>query len=269
MCGSVEWLIERCAVALGTALTSLAGSISVFLPEWGIVAHQRRSGVSVVAYFVARNVVDGLVSSFVPPAIFVSLFYYIMRPTMSFGMMYLLVVACQFSVIGLGYFASLAVQSAPFLCGSVLVLIATAFSGVNPTLKKLHSIAVVGVLTNLSFARWAAEGYYLLEVSALGKVYDIESGIKFLDYGGDTVVKPFVWLVGLGVGFRVLALCVYAVPAVKMMVERRRQRSAAAVAQEASKWTKERVCRVTAVVGAMLLAALTALAIVASVTNFA
>lgn len=255
------------SVALATALTSLAGSVSVFLPEWNIVAHQRRSGVSVVAYFAARNLVDGVVSSFVPPAIFVSLFYYIMRPTMSFGMMYLVVVACQFSVIGLGYFASLAVQSAPFLCGSVLVLIATAFSGVNPTLKKLHSIPVVGFLSNLSFARWSAECYYLLEVSALKLIYDIESGINFMDYKGDSVVTPFVWMIALGVGFRVLALCVYAVPSIRMMVERRRRKSAAVV-QKAAKWPLQRVRNVAVAIAVVLLAVLTALAIVAGITNF-
>jgi|JI10StandDraft_1071094.scaffolds.fasta_scaffold230728_2 hypothetical protein len=121
------------------------------------MTHQRRYGVSIVAYYSARALVDGVFSSLLPPVVFVSLFYFLMRPIMPFAQMYGLIVATQFCVLGLGYFASLLIQSAAFLCGCVFVLVSVAFSGVNPDLQKLHSMPIVGQLTSLSFCRWLVE----------------------------------------------------------------------------------------------------------------
>jgi hypothetical protein len=157
-------------------------SVDVFLPDWDMMMRQRRAGVNVVAYFVARNATDGVLNTLIPPMLFALLFYYFMELNMTFAWFYLIIVVTQFTCIGLGYMSSLVAQSvsiswflllvfdvcstlvkAPFLAGCVLVLISIAFSGVQPTLAKLNAMVIVGFLSHFSFARWAVEAIYISE----------------------------------------------------------------------------------------------------------
>lgn len=144
-----------------------------------------------------------------------------------------------------------------------MVLISVAFGGVNPTLKKLHSIPVVNWLSSCSFARWFVEAFYLSEVGALKQIYDIEPGIKFLDYKGDTLVMPFVYMIVIGVVFRVLALSVYAVPPLKMWLIRPKKK----VEAKKNKWSVKHLVQLVVVVSLVLLAILTVLAILAGMNN--
>ncbi len=220
-----SWLTETCklpqvdpipawssVVCLCIGLTSLAMSIDVFLPEIHITERNRRAGVSISPYYLARNVFDGLPNVLIPPLLFCSVFYFLMRPAMSFGMMYGVLVVVQFTAVGLGYMASLVVQSAPFLTGCILVLISVAFSGVTPSLAQLDSMVVVKYLTYASYARWGVEALYLLEVAQMAPIYDVQAGLDALDYFHDSLSRPMAALLILGIVFRIVGLLVYAVP---------------------------------------------------------
>jgi hypothetical protein len=219
-----SWLSERCRlprvdpipswasmVCLAIGLTSLATSVDVLLPEWGIVARQRRAGVNILTYYLARNIADGVPNILIPPLVFCAVFYFFLELNQSFLMFYLIVMVTQFTCIGLGYFASLVAQPAPFLAGCVIVLISIAFSGVQPTLKDLNSTALIGFLSNFSFARWAVEAIYISEITPLKNVFDIIPGLNALSYGLDPM-WPLAMLAVLGVGFRLGALFVYSIP---------------------------------------------------------
>lgn len=218
------WLADRCTlprvdtipswasmVCLAIGLTSLATSVDVFLPEWGVFHRQRRAGVNVLSYLFARNIADGLPNTFVPPLIFALVFNFFLQLNMGLVRLYVILFVTQFACLGLGYASSLVMQSAPFLAGCVFVLVSIAFCGVEPSLKELNKTAFVGFLSHFSFARWAVEALYLSEVSPLAAVYNIGAGIDALSYGQDpnrSVLNLFV----LGLGFRVIAGFVYAVP---------------------------------------------------------
>jgi|JI10StandDraft_1071094.scaffolds.fasta_scaffold230728_3 hypothetical protein len=106
------------------------------------------------------------------------------------------------------------------------------------------------------------KAYYLLELEPLKRVFDVQSGIVFSDYGGDSVILPFVWLIGLGIAFRLCALGMYVVPAIKIRILRCRRRHSSA---KQSYWTLKRVRNVTIIATVLCVAALVTMAIVAGI----
>jgi ABC-type lipoprotein export system ATPase subunit len=202
-----NWAAILC---LGVGLTSLAPATEVLLPEWDMVVKLRRSGVSVIAYFLSRMVAD-FPRIVVSPAIFTSIFYVFLNPLVDYARLYLIVFVTIFASAGCGYMASVVIKRAPFLAGCVVVLISVAFSGTNPPLSVLNGLAVVNWLTNLSYARWAVESLYIAEVIESAGIFNIESGLNHLSYGTN-FLAPLKYLTILGFGFRFLALLPYAVP---------------------------------------------------------
>ena len=210
-------------IALAIGLTSLATSIEVFLPEWEMIKRQRRAGVNIISYVTARNLADGIPNIFIPPLLFSCIFYYFKQPMMSFLDFYIVVVVTQFTTLGLGYMASLIAQPAPFLSGCVLVLISIAFSGVQPTLSQLNSTPFIGIISQISFARWTIEAIYIQETAAVATIYNIQPGLDALSYGTDATT-PLLILFLLGVAFRVIAALTYTAPWLLSKWDRIRQR---------------------------------------------
>jgi hypothetical protein len=173
-------------------------------------------------FFLLMQLCSGVPNTFLPPLLFACIFYYFKTPNIGFLAFYLVCVVTQFTCLGLGYMASLLAQPAPFLAGCVIVLVSIAFSGVEPSLQKLNQMAVVGFLSNFSFARWMIESLYVQEVLALEKVYNVQPGLDALSYGRDPV-RPLLILFCLGLAFRLVAGLVYVVPYMVRKGERLRR----------------------------------------------
>jgi hypothetical protein len=199
------WASMAC---LAIGLTSLATSASVFLPEQDMFQRHRRQGVPVSAYFVARNVTDGLPNVFLPPLFFTAIFFYFEQPVQPFWLLYLILVAAQFTCLGMGYMFSLAVPAAPFFGGVVGILIAIALAGVQPTLRELDDIAVVNYLPAISYARWIVEAIYVAETDVYQGIYNVQVGRDFLHYGSSILI-PVLYCLAIGLAVRVIAFILY------------------------------------------------------------
>lgn len=85
-----------------TALLCQLASLRSFSPERLQYWRERESGMSTLAYFLARDTIDHF-NTLVKPIVFLSTFYFFNNPRSEFKDNYLVFVALVYCVTGIGY----------------------------------------------------------------------------------------------------------------------------------------------------------------------
>ncbi|TVU07325.1 hypothetical protein EJB05_47375, partial [Eragrostis curvula] len=113
---------------------------------------ERESGMSTLAYFLARDTVDHF-NTVVKPIIYLSMFYYFNNPRSSIGDNYVVLLALVYCVTGIGYtFAICFSPGSAQLCSALVPVVLTLLS----TQKSTPTL-----LKRLCYSKWALEGFII------------------------------------------------------------------------------------------------------------
>uniref|UniRef100_J3LVX2 ABC transporter domain-containing protein n=2 Tax=Oryza brachyantha TaxID=4533 RepID=J3LVX2_ORYBR len=114
---------------------------------------ERESGMSSLAYFLARDTIDHF-STVVKPIVYLSMFYYFNNPRSSIADNYVVLLALVYCVTGIGYtFAICFNPGSAQLCSALIPVVLTLLS----TQKNTPAI-----LKRLCYAKWALEGFIIV-----------------------------------------------------------------------------------------------------------
>uniref|UniRef100_M8C8K6 Putative white-brown complex-30-like protein n=1 Tax=Aegilops tauschii TaxID=37682 RepID=M8C8K6_AEGTA len=113
---------------------------------------ERESGMSTLAYFLARDTIDHF-NTALKPIIYLSMFYYFNNPRSSIGSNYIILLSLVYCVTGIGYtFAICFNPGSAQLCSALIPVVLTLLSTqrTTPTFLK-----------NMSYPKWALEGFII------------------------------------------------------------------------------------------------------------
>ncbi|KAL6839762.1 hypothetical protein ACP4OV_030450 [Aristida adscensionis] len=114
---------------------------------------ERESGMSTLAYFLARDTVDHF-NTVVKPIIYLSMFYYFNNPRSSIADNYVVLLALVYCVTGIGYtFAICFSPGSAQLCSALIPVVLTLLS----TQKNTPT-----VLKRMCYSKWALEGFIIV-----------------------------------------------------------------------------------------------------------
>ncbi|KAG2383010.1 hypothetical protein C9374_004977 [Naegleria lovaniensis] len=196
-------------VPLALGLCASMSSLSTFgtRQEQLVFKKERSSGLSTIAYFLAKNL-EQLPNIVLGPLIFLSIFLCLYAPRASFGEYYYIILLMQFSAFGLGSLISVSIRmDLSQLASAVSVLVFQLVGGSKPTLPQMKSIFVpMYWFSCISYIRYCQEALYLVEIKYYKDTYDIKSSLELFGYDLDN----FNFCVGMipvfGIVFRILTL---------------------------------------------------------------
>ncbi|OQU81198.1 hypothetical protein SORBI_3006G025300 [Sorghum bicolor] len=114
---------------------------------------ERESGMSSLAYFLARDTIDHF-STVVKPIIYLSMFYYFNNPRSTIGDNYIVLLALVYCVTGIGYtFAICFSPGSAQLCSALIPVVLTLLSTQRSTPT---------FLKRLCYSKWALEGFIIV-----------------------------------------------------------------------------------------------------------
>ncbi|CAD6261318.1 unnamed protein product [Miscanthus lutarioriparius] len=114
---------------------------------------ERESGMSSLAYFLARDTIDHF-STVVKPIIYLSMFYYFNNPRSTIGDNYVVLFALVYCVTGIGYtFAICFSPGSAQLCSALIPVVLTLLSTQRSTPT---------FLKRLCYSKWALEGFIIV-----------------------------------------------------------------------------------------------------------
>ncbi|GJN12121.1 hypothetical protein PR202_ga30373 [Eleusine coracana subsp. coracana] len=114
---------------------------------------ERESGMSTLAYFLARDTVDHF-NTVVKPIIYLSMFYYFNNPRSSIQDNYIVLLALVYCVTGIGYtFAICFSPGSAQLCSALVPVVLTLLT----TQKSTPTF-----LKRLCYSKWALEGFIIV-----------------------------------------------------------------------------------------------------------
>jgi ABC-type multidrug transport system ATPase subunit len=127
---------------------------------------------------------------------------------------FLVIIFTSFAASGIGYITGVSVS--PMSANTVAVvssIIFAVFSGVEPTLRQVNKLSIVSLPWYLSYATWTAEGTYYtwtqyLSSAGIDNDERVELGADHYGYEVSSLSRAIGCLIGLGVGFRILALII-------------------------------------------------------------
>jgi len=194
-------------ICLSLGLTAMTSSLPTFKEERLIYKRERSSGMSTLAYFIAKNLAE-IPSLVIQPIFYLVVMYYMTTLIAPLWMIYLTLLGIQFASMGLGYVAAtFAKPNQSFVLGVVLIFVSIILSGQKPTLKEWENeIGIAGkIIPSISYARWGMECFYLAQVELYKNIYTILPSIDLLGYAeGQFWLGIFIMFV-LGFVFRILA----------------------------------------------------------------
>ncbi|VAH25168.1 unnamed protein product [Triticum turgidum subsp. durum] len=113
---------------------------------------ERESGMSTLAYFLARDTIDHF-NTALKPIIYLSMFYYFNNPRSSIGSNYIILLSLVYCVTGIGYtFAICFNPGSAQLCSALIPVVLTLLSTQRST---------PAFLKNMSYPKWALEGFII------------------------------------------------------------------------------------------------------------
>uniref|UniRef100_A0A0E0GXY1 ABC transporter domain-containing protein n=1 Tax=Oryza nivara TaxID=4536 RepID=A0A0E0GXY1_ORYNI len=114
---------------------------------------ERESGMSSLAYFLARDTIDHF-STIVKPIVYLSMFYYFNNPRSTITDNYIILLALVYCVTGIGYtFAICFNPGSAQLCSALIPVVLTLLSTQNNT---------PAILNRLCYPKWALEGFIIV-----------------------------------------------------------------------------------------------------------
>ncbi|WOL09862.1 ABC transporter G family member 28 [Canna indica] len=147
---------------IAVSLLGQIGALRSFSLEKLQYLRERKSGMSSLAYFLARDTIDHF-NTVVKPVVFLAMFYFFSNPRSSFADNYIVFLALVYCVTGIGYTFAICFQPGSAQLWSallpvVLTLIAT---------QKKNSKA----LTNLCYPKWALEAFVIINAERYSGVW--------------------------------------------------------------------------------------------------
>jgi hypothetical protein len=163
------------------------------------------SGTSVLAYFLAKIIYDVL-HLVRMTFIFISIYFLMSSPRGGLGLWFAIILALFWAAMGVAYVVSLVV---PFHRATTIgVVVAVAFSvtsGLSPQLDVVRSWGPLQVFWYLSYNRWAAEAFTVLNVRGQPTGGRMENAITNVGYDASNVPLDIGITVLIGFAWRVLA----------------------------------------------------------------
>lgn len=137
---------------MAVSLLCQLAALRSFSPEKLQYWRERESGMSSLAYFLARDTMDHF-NTAVKPIIFLSTFYFFNNPRSTLRDNYLVLLALIYCVTGIGYtFAIWFELGLAQLC-SAIVPVVLVLVGTKPDLPR--------VIKELSYPKWALEAFII------------------------------------------------------------------------------------------------------------
>ncbi|XP_042381998.1 ABC transporter G family member 28-like [Zingiber officinale] len=147
---------------IAVSLLGQIGALRSFSLEKLQYLRERRSGISSLAYFLARDTVDHF-NTVVKPVVYLSMFYFFSAPRSTFADNYIILLALVYCVTGIGYTFAICFQP-----GS-----AQLWSALLPVVLTLMATQRRGsqILANICYPKWALEAFLIANAKRYSGVW--------------------------------------------------------------------------------------------------
>ncbi|CAM0908439.1 unnamed protein product [Alopecurus aequalis] len=182
---------------IAVSLLCMIGALRSFSLEKIHYWRERASGMSSLAYFMAKDTIDHF-NTIVKPIVYLSMFYFFNNPRSSIWENYVILVAVVYCVTGIGYTFAIFFQA-----GS-----AQLWSALLPVVLTLVSTEQKGtIFADLCYTKWALEAFVVANVERYSGVWMITRCGSLLKtgYDIDNQMLCLVVLVLNGIVFRCIA----------------------------------------------------------------
>ncbi|CAN1171836.1 ABC transporter G family member 28 [Linum perenne] len=197
--GALGYTYTVIAVSLLCKISALRSFSLDKLHYW----RERSSGMSSLAYFLAKDTIDHF-NTIIKPVVYLSMFYFFNNPRSSIYDNYIVLLCLVYCVTGLAYILAIAFEAGPaqlwaVLLPVVLTLIATRNDG-----------GLVGRLSDLCYTKWALEAFVISNAKRYYGVWLITRCGSLMENGYDLNHwnRCLILLVATGLGSRVVAFIV-------------------------------------------------------------
>jgi ABC-type multidrug transport system ATPase subunit len=204
-----NFVAQASIVSLALGLAAAASSLTVFGGiEKKVYARESRSGVSNVAYLLAKEV-TALPNLVLASLLFVSVFQWITATPISVVTFCIIAFGVYFSCSGAAYLFSVAfLDSISLILTVVYVAVMTSLSGAQPLLPELEKTiggSLGKVIPSISYSRFSTEAFYLGVLETFKDIYDLDWAFSVHGYAFEDMTScllvPFV----IGLVFRVVS----------------------------------------------------------------
>ncbi|CAN0916438.1 ABC transporter G family member 28, partial [Linum grandiflorum] len=197
--GALGYTYTVIAVSLLCKISALRSFSLDKLHYW----RERGSGMSSLAYFLAKDTIDHF-NTIIKPIVYLSMFYFFNNPRSSIYDNYIVLISLVYCVTGLAYILAIAFEAGPAQLWSVLLpvvltLIATRNDG-----------GLAGRLSDVCYTKWALEAFVISNAKRYNGVWLITRCGSLMENGYDlNHWNRCLILLGLtGFGSRVVAFIV-------------------------------------------------------------
>ncbi|KAJ6826855.1 ABC transporter G family member 28-like isoform X1 [Iris pallida] len=137
---------------IAVSLLCKIGALRSFSLEKLQYWRERASGMSSLAYFLARDTIDHF-NTIVKPIVYLSMFYFFNNPRSTIQDNYIILVALVYCVTGIGYMFAICFQPGSAQLWSALVpVVLTLIATQEPS----------SIWTNLAYTKWALEAFVIV-----------------------------------------------------------------------------------------------------------
>ena len=196
-------------IPLAMGLCSSMSSLTTFgsKTEQSMYKREKSSGISTVAYFLAKNL-EQMPNILLGPLVFLSIFFSLYSPRASALDYYGILMFSHFSAYGLGTFISITIRSdLAQLASAVSVLVFQLVGGSKPTIPQMKSlIPPLFWMSCVSYVRYTQEALYLIELRCYQSIYNIETSLSVFGYELNDLLLCVGLIPVFGVVFRILSL---------------------------------------------------------------
>ncbi|XP_010935863.2 ABC transporter G family member 28 isoform X2 [Elaeis guineensis] len=192
--GSLGYTYTVIAVSLLCKIGALRSFSLERLQYW----RERASGMSSLAYFLARDTIDHF-NTIIKPIVYLSMFYFFNNPRSSILDNYVILVALVYCVTGIGYTFAIFFQPGTAQLWSALLPVVLTLIATQEKVSK--------VISNLCYTKWALEAFVIANAERYSGVWLITRCGSLLQNGydiGDWNLCLFVLIVN-GIVFRGIA----------------------------------------------------------------
>ncbi|KAJ1295422.1 hypothetical protein BS78_01G222700 [Paspalum vaginatum] len=183
---------------MAVSLLCQLAALRSFSPEKLQYWRERESGMSSLAYFLARDTIDHF-NTAVKPIIFLSTFYFFNNPRSTLRDNYLVLLALIYCVTGIGYTFAIWFELGLAQLSSAIIPVVLVLVGTKPDLPR--------ALKNLCYPKWALEAFIIAGAKEYSGVWLITRCGALLQGGYD--IRDFNFCITIimlyGVLFRLIA----------------------------------------------------------------
>ncbi|XP_020581591.1 ABC transporter G family member 28-like [Phalaenopsis equestris] len=147
---------------IAVSLLCKIGALRSFSLEKLQYMRERTSGMSSLAYFLARDTIDHF-NTAVKPIVYLSMFYFFNNPRSSIADNYIILVALVYCVTGIGYFFSIFFQPGTAQLWSALMPVILTLIATQETTSKF--------LANICYTKWALEAFVIVNAERYSGVW--------------------------------------------------------------------------------------------------